>query len=140
VTIDDSNADEAERAREQSAVVVVVCSSCRDEAGSDARPRAGEKLAEDTLRAAAGTAIWVDTVECLGNCKRRLSAAIVKEGSWSYVFGDLTTASGADLVAGAQLFAGSEDGLIPWRGRPQSLKQGLVARIPPIFSHKDFVP
>lgn len=117
-------------------VAIVVCSSCRDETGSDARPRAGEFLAKDTLRAAAATDIHVDTVECLGNCKRRLSAAIVKEGAWSYVFGDLTAASGSDLVAGAELFAATQDAILPWRGRPQSLKQGLVARIPPIFSRK----
>lgn len=117
-------------------VAIVVCSSCRDETGSDARPRAGEKLAENTSRAAAGSAVRVETVECLGNCRRRLSAAIARDGGWSYVFGDLTTASGADLVAGAQLFARSEDGLLPWRGRPQALKQGLVARIPPIFTDR----
>nr|WP_274630655.1 DUF1636 family protein [Mesorhizobium shangrilense] len=116
---------------------MVVCSSCRDETGSDSRPRAGEQLALDTRRAADATSIQVETVECLGNCKRRLSAAIAKDGAWSYVFGDLTTSSGADLVAGAQLFAGSDEGVMPWRGRPQSLKQGLVARIPPIFSRKD---
>ena len=29
------------------------------------------------------------SVECLGNCKRRLSAAILRDGCWSYVFGDL---------------------------------------------------
>ena len=48
------------------------------------------------------------------------------------MFGDLATDSGADLVAGARLFATSTDGLLPWRGRPDSLKRGLVARIPPI--------
>ena len=65
-------------------VVIVVCSSCRDETGSDARPRAGEQLAIDTRRAADATSIQVETVECLGNCKRRLSAAIAKDGAWSY--------------------------------------------------------
>ena len=114
-----------------SAVTVVVCASCRDETGSDADPRAGAILAQNT-KAAAGNEVCVRTVECLGNCKRRLSAAILRDGCWSYVFGDLTMDSGPDLIAGAKLFAGSTDGLIPWRGRPDSLKRGLVARIPPI--------
>jgi len=118
-------------------VIVVVCSSCRDETGSDAHPRAGTLLAEDTRRAAADENIRIRTVECLGNCKRRLSAAILRDGCWSYVFGDLTVSSGADLVAGAKLFATSTDGLIPWRGRPDSLKRGLVARIPPLDLLKD---
>lgn len=118
-------------------VTVLVCSSCRDETGSDARPRAGEILADDTRLAASGENIHVRAVECLGNCKRRLSAAILRDGCWNYVFGDLTATSGADLVAGAKLFAASSDGLIPWRGRPDSLKRGLVARIPPLAMLKD---
>jgi predicted metal-binding protein len=111
---------------------IVVCSSCRDESGSDAHPRAGAILAANTRSAARDSAIRVRHVECLGNCKRRLSAAILRDGCWSSVFGDLTTASGPGLVAGAELFATSTDGLIPWRGRPDSLKRGLVSRIPPL--------
>jgi len=121
-------------------VTVVVCATCRDESGSDAHPRAGLLLAEDARRAAARdpqAEIRVRTVECLGNCKRRLSAALLRDGCWSYVFGDLTPESGEDLVAGAKLFAASQDGLIPWRGRPDSLKRGLVARIPPLDLLKD---
>jgi predicted metal-binding protein len=118
-------------------VTVIVCASCRDETGSDTHPRAGELLAEDTRGAASGENVRIRSVECLGNCKRRLSAAILREGCWSYVFGDLTATSGADLVAGAKLFATSTDGLIPWRGRPDCLKRGLVARIPPLDLLKD---
>lgn len=118
-------------------VTVIVCASCRDETGSDTHPRAGELLAQDTRRAASDEAIRIRAVECLGNCKRRLSAAILRDGCWSYVFGDLTPTSGADLVTGAKLFATSSDGLIPWRGRPDSLRRGLVARIPPLDLLKD---
>ena len=117
-------------------VTIVVCASCRDENGSDAHPRAGAILAENT-KTASGAEIRVRSVECLGNCKRRLSAAILRDNCWSYVFGNLSTASGPDLIAGAKLFATSTDGLIPWRGRPDSLKRGLVARIPPLDLLKD---
>ena len=118
-------------------VTVVVCSSCRDETGSDARPRAGEFLAQGAARAASGENIRVRQVECLGNCKRRLSAALLRDGCWSYVFGDLTPESGPDLIAGAKLFATATEGILPWRGRPDSLKRGLVARIPPLAIVKD---
>lgn len=117
-------------------VTILVCSSCRDETGSDAHPRAGARLAEDVRRAASGD-VAVREVECLGNCKRRLSAALVRDSAWSYVFGDLKTNSGDDLVIGAKLFATSTDGLIPWRGRPDSLKRGLIARIPPLAFIKE---
>ena len=118
-------------------VTVLVCSTCRDETGSDAHPRAGSLLAENVRQAAGNEHITIRTVECLGNCKRRLSAAILRKDCWSYVFGDLSTDSGQDLITGAKLFATSTDGLIPWRGRPDSLKRGLVARIPPLDLLKD---
>jgi predicted metal-binding protein len=113
-------------------VTILVCSSCRDSSGSDAEPRAGTLLAAATRTAAGDHGIAVAEIECLGNCKRRLSAGFVKSGAWSYVFGDLAIDSGADLVTGARLFATSADGLLPWRGRPDSLKRGLVARVPPV--------
>lgn len=118
-------------------VTILVCSTCRDETGSDAHPRAGSLLAESVRRAAGNDNIRIHAVECLGNCKRRLSAAILRKDCWSYVFGDLSADSGPDLIAGAKLFATSTDGLIPWRGRPDSLKRGLVARIPPLDLLKD---
>ena len=52
--------------------------------------------------------------------------------AWTYVFGHLDPAADAEaLVAGARLLAGSADGLLPWRGRPEPLKRGLIARVPP---------
>ncbi|MDQ6434435.1 DUF1636 family protein [Mesorhizobium sp. LHD-90] len=119
-------------------VTLVVCSSCRDETGSDARPRAGEILGDRVREIAHGEGIAVRQIECLGNCKRRLSAAMLRENCWSYVFGDLTVDNAVEFVAGAKLFATSQDGLLPWRGRPDCLKRGLIARIPPASLLKDF--
>ncbi len=51
---------------------------------------------------------------------------------WSYVFGGLTPENAEDLITGARLLSTSTDGLMPWRGRPDSLKRGMVARIPPL--------
>ena len=120
------------RSVDSGGVTILVCRTCRDSSGSDAEPRPGRLLAAATRHAAALHDIPVAEVECLGNCKRRLSAALLKSGAWGYVFGDLSVDSGADLVDGARLFATSLDGLLPWRGRPDSLKRGLVARIPPL--------
>ena len=36
------------------------------------------------------------------------------------------------LIDGARLLAARPDGLMPWRGRPEPLKRGLIARVPPI--------
>ncbi len=99
-------------------------------------PRPGLRLHESVRGVAAGTGVAVRRIGCLGNCRRGLSAAILRDGSWSYVFGELTPDSAADLVAGATLFAGSTDGFMPFRARPESLKRGLIARVPLI----DHVP
>lgn len=115
-------------------VTVIVCASCRfPEQGpdhSDVSPRPGSVLAEATRAMIGGGDIGFRRVGCLGNCKRGLSAAILRDGCWSYVFGGLTTESAADLVAGARLLAGSTDGFMPFGARPESLKRGLIARIP----------
>lgn len=112
-------------------VTVLVCATCRGADGSDADPRPGALLAEAARAHAGRSGVAVRSVECLGNCKRRLSAALVSADAWTYVFGDLAVENAPDLVAGARLLAVSPDGLLPWRGRPDCLKRGLVARIPP---------
>ena len=113
-------------------VTIVVCSSCRGPDASDARPRPGEKLGRAAMAANDQPGVTVELIECLGNCRRRLSAAFVKAGAWSYVFGDLDIDNAGDLIEGARLLRDSDNELMPWRGRPQCLKTGLVARIPPL--------
>lgn len=118
-------------------VTVVVCQSCRRQDDPMDHPRPGARLHRSVRAAAVGTGIAVRRIGCLGNCKRGISAAILRDGSWSYVFGELTEDSAGDLIAGATLFAGAADGFMPFRARPESLKRGLIARIPLIDHVKD---
>lgn len=114
------------------AMTIFVCITCRGGRPLDLVPVPGAVLAEATRRAAAGSGMTVRPVRCLANCNRGLSAAVRREGAWTYVFGQLDAATGpAALVEGARLFARAPDGLMPWRGRPEPLKRGLVARTPP---------
>jgi predicted metal-binding protein len=118
--------------RAESAVTIFVCITCRGGRPLDLVPVPGAVLAEATARAAGGTGITVLRVRCLANCNRGLSAAMRRDGGWTYVFGHLDPAAATDaLIAGAKLFAHSPDGLMPWRGRPEALKRGLIARTPP---------
>ena len=98
----------------------------------DCEPRPGALLAAATERAAAGTEVDVRRLRCLANCTRGPSAAMRCNGSWTYVFGGLDATCAEALIEGARLLAGAADGILPWRGRPEILKRGLIARVPPI--------
>jgi predicted metal-binding protein len=114
------------------AATIYVCITCRHPGELESEPRPGAVLAAATAKAAEGGGVAVQPVRCLANCTRGLSAAVRCNGSWTYVFGGLDAACGPALVEGARLLAGATDGIMPWRGRPQSLKRGLIARVPPL--------
>jgi predicted metal-binding protein len=123
---------------------VMVCITCRGAtdptAAPDAdSPRPGSILADATTLAAADAPdISVQRIRCLGNCSRGLSAAIRCENAWTYIFGGLDPArDGPSLITAAQLLAQAADGIMPWSGRPESLKRGLIARVPPIHFREE---
>ncbi|MDI4658343.1 DUF1636 family protein [Xanthobacter autotrophicus] len=118
------------------AVTVFVCTTCRS-LGEGASPVDGAALAEAAAAAPRPDGVAIQGVRCLANCKRSLSAAMVRRDGWTYVFGDLAADAAPDLIAGAVLLAAADDGLMPWRGRPESLKRGMVARIPPLSLPKE---
>jgi predicted metal-binding protein len=123
---------------------VMVCITCRGATDltavpDDDSPRPGSILADATTLAAADAPdISVQRIRCLGNCSRGPSAAVRSENAWTYIFGGLDPArDGPSLILGAQLLAQAADGIMPWRGRPESLKRGLIARIPPIHFREE---
>ncbi len=120
-----------ESASRATVLVCITCRSAADPLDAD-EPRPGLILAEATAPAANAPDISVQRVRCLGNCSRGLSAAIRCDNAWTYVFGGLEASrDGPTLIAGARLLAGAADGIMPWQGRPEPLKRGLIARIPP---------
>jgi len=119
------------------AATIYVCITCRRADAPEAEPRPGAILADATARAAQGTGVIVRRVQCLANCTRGPSAAMRCNGSWTYVFGGLGDDCAAALIDGARLLAGASDGILPWRGRPEPLKRGLIARVPPIDFEED---
>ena len=112
--------------------VIYVCTTCKRAGEPETEPRPGALLATAAEHAAAGTEVTVRRLRCLANCSRGPSAAVRANGSWTYLFGGLDAANAADLVEGARLIAAANDGVMPWRGRPDILKRNLIARVPPI--------
>jgi len=126
---------EHSRVADHSLATVYVCITCRRASDPDAEPRPGALLADATLHAARDSGVAVRRVRCLSNCTRGPSAAIRAKGgvdSWTYVFGGLEPAAADALIEGARLLAAASDGLMPWRGRPEPLRRGLIARVPPL--------
>ena len=136
MTLADTRDDADGEAQKSASTVIYVCTTCRRPEDPEDYPRPGAGLATATIRAAEGSGIAVQPLRCLANCKRGCSAVVrridASAPSWTYVFGHLDAATDAQaLVHGAQLLAQSADGLMPWKGRPEALKRGLIARVPP---------
>lgn len=111
-----------------------VCVTCRA-SGADPTSalRPGAELLAELNRHEPAYAIV--PVECLSVCKRPCTVAFSAPGKWTYIYADLAAGSAAETILhGAKLYAEAPDGIIPWKIRPDALKKGVVARLPPAFS------
>jgi predicted metal-binding protein len=117
------------------APTLYVCVTCRAEGSDPNADRPGARLYRALTRAAAarGCDLRIEPVECLSVCKRPCTVAVAAPGRWTYVYGDLDPEHGAETVLdGVGRYAGTPDGIVPWRERPQAFRTGVVARIPPL--------
>lgn len=114
-------------------VTLHVCVTCR----------AGETVVKGTMcpgarlhAALAATdsspAVHVVPVECLSACSHGCAVALSSHGRWSYVYGRMSEADAADILAGAASYARTADGIVPWRERPEIFRKQSLARIPPM--------
>jgi predicted metal-binding protein len=127
------------------AMTVFVCVSCRRAAadGGEGFDLPGRVLAgalQDRL--SNDPHITVTPVECLAVCNRPSTIALVGRNRWTYLIGNLDTELHLDqIVDSARAFANSDNGIIPWKERPECFRKGVVARIPPLgFSHPESTP
>jgi predicted metal-binding protein len=75
----------------------------------------------------------LQAVECMSACNSPCVVTFAAEGKYTYVFGTLTAEDSAAAVLDcASKYHVKSDGLLPWSERPEPLKKGIVARIPPI--------
>lgn len=114
---------------------VFVCVSCRVpvEGCEGDYNKPGQALADALKeRLIDASDIEVQPVECLSVCNRPCTVAFAGEGKWSYVVGGVEAEThAAEIVAAAQLYAASSDGIIPWKERPLCFRKGVIARVPP---------
>lgn len=122
------------------ATEIIICTTCRPAGAPRDVPAAGEALLE-----AVQVATWdldgdqqarirVRGLACLSGCTRACTVALQAPGKYTYFFGDLVAdgATATQVLACAQLHAYSTDGNLLRKERPERLRSGILARLPPL--------
>ncbi len=114
-------------------VELLVCTRCRRDREI---PEDVERPGASLYRRLSGMpmdGVTVIPVECLSNCGQGCTIALRGPGRWTYVYGSLDAEAHVDTVReGAAKYAGTPDGLVPWRTRPEHFRKNCIARIPPM--------
>lgn len=117
---------------------IYVCNTCRSEscAGEDdERPGAifARALLQATVAKGLVEKIELKAVNCLSVCKRPCTLAITNQAKFTYVIGDLKPEQDVEAVLEFALkYSEADDGITKWRERPEVVRKGTVARIPPV--------
>lgn len=118
---------------------ITVCTTCR--APGTSREQRADGL---NLFDAVQEALWAVDTEggaapnvqlrgqaCMSGCNRACTLAVQSAGKWTYYWGDLVpdADTAAQVVTCARMHQRSTDGELPWKDRPERLKNGVLARI-----------
>lgn len=75
----------------------------------------------------------IQGVECMSACNHACVIALKGEEKLTYVFGNLAVDNSAfAILQCATQYYIKPDGLLLWSERPEPLKKGILARIPPL--------
>lgn len=114
-------------------VTLHVCITCR--AGLpvlEGEPVPGARLHDALAAQGAPAGVRIVPVECLSACSNGAAIALSAPGRWTYVYGGMSAEDAPDILAGAGAYAGTSDGIVPWRERVTIFRKRSLARIPPI--------
>ena len=119
---------------------LIICTTCRPAGVSRDLPAAGEALLEAVqiatwdLDEVMQARIRVRGMACLSGCARACTVAFQAPGKYTYFFGDLVAdeVTATQILACAQLHAYSMDGNLSRKERPERLRSGILARLPPL--------
>ena len=120
---------------------IFVCTTCRRgaEALEPLEGRSGFRLhalLSETLSGCTGRrGLDVRPVVCLSNCSEGCNVAFAAPGKWTYVIGNLDPETdAAGIVTFAEQHRDHPEGVPVWRDRPESIRKGVAARVPPLAS------
>ncbi|MEH1791120.1 MULTISPECIES: DUF1636 family protein [unclassified Nostoc] len=124
--------------------IIFVCTRCGSshQAKPDVAKSDGERLLEKLQTLYHDWVLQdefsIQPVECMGVCDRACAIAFVSPNKHTYLFGDLPAdAERVEKTATAILDCASQyhakpDGLLAYALRPELLRAGAIARIPPL--------
>ncbi len=77
-------------------------------------------------------------IACMSACSHACVVTFAAQDKHSYVFGDLPSdaervnATATAILECAEIYSDRSDGLMAWKERPEPLRNGVIARIPPL--------
>ena len=120
-------------------IELLVCRLCR--AGLkilEGEKRSGEILSDALQTLSLPENVTVHRVNCLSNCSNGCTIVLRGEDRWSYVYGNLDPQKHVETIVDAiSQYLNADDGVVPWRERPEHFRKNCIARIPPIEVHND---
>ena len=129
---------------------IVVCTTCRSPHTAREMPADGLQLLEAVEAAAlmadsglaAGSAIRVRGQACMSGRSRGCVVAFQATGKHTYLIGDLRASAetAADVVHCARLHLSHSDGSMAWGDRPERLRRGILAKVPPVATMVEGAP
>jgi predicted metal-binding protein len=130
---------EAETRAPVQAATIFVCVTCRRKRadvpeGFDC-PGEGltRALQAEIARQGHAASLTVTPVACLAVCNRPCTVAFTGPGKWTHLVGGLDADLHMhDIVTAARQVAEAPDGIVPWAERPQAIRSGGIARVPPL--------
>ncbi|MBD2136782.1 DUF1636 domain-containing protein [Anabaena sp. FACHB-1237] len=122
---------------------LLICKTCASvwQDGKRIGESGGEKLWQKLQQLAENWDLYhnfpIQAVECMSACNRSCVIAFIAENKITYLFGDLSVEnSPEEILQCASKYYHHPDGFLPWAERPESLKNGILAKIPPIKGTK----
>ncbi len=121
---------------------IIVCTTCRPPGASRDLPAHGLALFEAVqdallvceLDTGQHKGLQLRCQACMSGCSRACTVTLQAHGKFTYYFGDLVAddETAAQVIACAQLHKHSADGNLARNARPERLRSGILARLPPV--------
>jgi predicted metal-binding protein len=119
-----------------------VCTTCGSkwENGQRVGTSEGERLLQELQELHQNwdlaTEFPIQAVGCMSACSRSCAISFAAAGKYTYLFGDIP-ATDVDIPLNnildcAEKYYQHPTGVLPWSERPAPLKQGILAKIPPL--------